>query len=139
MTTEAAADGLVRVIQQLVALCRRYDPRFEQSAALYAESALRLSLDNVPEGEIDRVAGRFGHPVQRPIDFGCAGAAPTTYTCCYFLVGRLTIYLCSKRRPATAAEIEAPAADAHQRAALAASRSDAATSSPAPSANGDPR
>lgn len=134
MTT---GNDLVQLIHQLVGLCKQYDPSFDQGASSYTGSPFRLSLDGLPEADLERVSEALGHQTTKPIDFGYGSGPPTIYASCFIPIGSLTIYLCSKRRPATRTEIDAAVADAHRRAAQAGSRPEASTTLPNPSPNGD--
>jgi hypothetical protein len=139
MITQASADDLVHVIRQLVTVCKRYDPWFDHSASSYSGSRFRLSLNGIPEADLERVAEALSHLVTKPIDFESGGGRPTIQGSCFIPIGGLTIFLCSKRRPATRAEIDAAMADIHRRAAQVGPEPEASIESPNSSPNGDQR
>lgn len=113
MTTQDTGDDLVHLIHQLVRLCKRYDER----ASSYLADPFRLSLDGLPEADLARVSAAFGRPAAIPVDFGYGDGPPMIHASCFIPIGSLTVYLCSKRRRATRAEIDTAVADVHRSAA----------------------
>jgi len=116
MPNTVPADDLLNFIRQFVDVCKRYDPTFDQQAPSYGGgNPFQLSLHGVPEEEIERVAKELGQPMSRPIDFGYGTSPPTAYASCFITTGSLSVFLCSKRRPATHAEIDAAMSDIRRR------------------------
>ena len=101
-------DNAIVVIRQLIELCRRYDPDFDQPRSY---EPFRLSLDCVPEAELDIIAREFGANISRPVNFAVGyESCPTVQPYAHVRIGSLSLSLCSKLRKATAAEIDAEVA-----------------------------
>jgi hypothetical protein len=106
---------IVPVIRQLIEVCRGYDPGFHSASAYYAELC-RLSLDCVPEEELEHIAEEFGTKVHRPIDFSVGyDACPTVRPSAYIRVGRLTVSLLATVRKATPGEIAESVANINEK------------------------
>ena len=111
MTEATSADNILRLINDLITICKSCDPHFEHSSRSYGESVSRLTLDGVPESVVQRIADVFDRAVVRPIDFQIGQGAPTTHASVFVQIGSLTIFLWSNRRRATRSEIDAAIAD----------------------------
>jgi hypothetical protein len=100
----------IAAIHDLVEVCRGYDPGFD-SAPAFGSDLFRLSLECVPEEEIEGIAAEFGAKVHRPVDFSVEyGDHPTLRPSAHFRIGRLTIFLWAKTRKAAPDEIADAAA-----------------------------
>jgi hypothetical protein len=132
-----ASGDILQLIDQLASVCKRYDPDFAHRVTSYAGSPFRLSLDGVPESELERVAEAFGRPVTKPLDLELGAGLPTIHASSFIPIGSLSIFLWSKRRPATRAEIEAALADINRRTAAPGAVPERALEASAPSLSPD--
>jgi hypothetical protein len=97
----------ITTIRQLADICRRYDPDFDKDEFLYRPDAFKLSLEGVPEAEVEAIAAAFGATLRRAVDFSVGfGGCPTVRPSAHIHIGRLTVFLLAPIRRATPAEIE---------------------------------
>lgn len=116
MRADDTAEAMARLIDDLIVLCRRFDPAFDERAPSYSASPFRLSLDGVPEADIERVAAEFGRAVSRPLDFAVGSGTPNVHASVFVSIGSLSVFLCAKRRPPTPAELAHALAEIHRSA-----------------------
>jgi hypothetical protein len=97
----------INTIRQLADVCRRYDPDFDKDPFIYRPDAFRLSLEGVPESEVEAIATAFGATMRRAVDFSVGfGGCPTVRPSAHIHIGRLTVFLLSPIRKATPAEVD---------------------------------